>query len=245
MCVRGKMDRGNNRSEPRARRGRPALARSPAAQQMPPSGSHGSEVAWIPPGPRLYDTAYVLFVCMYPPCPPGAFLLAMRASGMLPVDGSNRSPPVPGPQYLRRPVRQALAQSGTTLAARAAARAADEGSDDGSDAGSDDDSDDSTATGTRACTAPARTAAAGTRACKAHAATLTGCCPQSRSSTHRAAGSASRTLTTACTRAHSAQGPGTCCPFPCTACSRVYCRQRCRQIGRLWGRAAGAGHGPQ
>ena len=186
MCVRGKMDRGNNRSEPRARRGRPALARSPAAQQMPPSGSHGSEVAWIPPGPRLYDTAYVLFVCMYPPCPPGAFLLAMRASGMLPVDGSNRSPPVPGPQYLRRPVRQALAQSGTTLAAR----------------------------------------------CKAHAATLTGCCPQSRSSTHRAAGSASRTLTTACTRAHSAQGPGTCCPFPCTA-SRVYCRQRCRQIGRL------------
>ena len=124
VCVRGKMDRGNNRSEPRARRGRPALARSPAAQQMPPSGSHGSEVAWIPPGPRLYDTAYVLFVCMYPPCPPGAFLLAMRASGMLPVDGSNRSPPVPGPQYLRRPVRQALAQSGTTLAARAAARAA-------------------------------------------------------------------------------------------------------------------------
>ena len=119
--MRGKMDRGNNRSEPRARRGRPALARSPAAQQMPPSGSHGSEVAWIPPGPRLYDTAYVLFVCMYPPCPPGAFLLAMRASGMLPVDGSNRSPPVPGPQYLRRPVRQALAQSGTTLAARAAA----------------------------------------------------------------------------------------------------------------------------
>ena len=68
---------------------------------MPPSGSHGSEEAWMPAGPRLYETAYVLLVCMYPPCPPGAFLFAIRAKGMLPVEGSYGSPEVPGPQYLR------------------------------------------------------------------------------------------------------------------------------------------------
>jgi hypothetical protein len=60
----------------------------------------------MPAGPRLYETAYVLLVCIYPPCPPGAFLFAIRAKGMLPVEGSYGSPEVPGPQYLHSDQRQ-------------------------------------------------------------------------------------------------------------------------------------------